>query len=1264
MSNELGTILCGTNWPTDKTLIGHKLLDNDELVLFFFDPAPLRPDHEIGIFNTTNCTYTTIVTDSLLNFSDKYPINALFRIRNGCERIIYFTDNYNPYRVINITDTSDWVTSGGNLVDHNKILFTRAFAPPVVNVPAYGKVIRDSAGNLEYGSYSFYFRYLDVDQNPTFDWLPISHYISIGKGSQTNATNNLLYGASNVSDSPNFADRSNKAINLLLTSLDTTFKYYQIAVLKRTSESGAVSGVDVLFPFPITSSTDEFTYTGFDSQIFSQTSTDEILNSYEPIYKVKAHAIEDRKLFLAGLTSSGRDYSLYQRYASAIKVTYQATKVDERQSKKGSIQLFGETLCPDEIYALGIVYVHSDGTESPPFPIPGRPMDVDMTGHTHPYISSYTNWDSDNIIGDPNVFDDTKTDRWQVFSTATIETATSTAISHKGYLGYYQTTTTYPDITACDGESYWGQDWAGNDITSSDYIRHHRMPGQYMYVGAGQASYPQYDINLTFDNVNLPDDVVSWYIVYGDRSEERTVLDRGFLRTMNWDDTDEVTYHAHIDWDSTILNDDDTKWNYTSFVSPTTVYKSQAYSGDYVSLEKVLETSSTTASEVDPVGGITVEVNEFDASIVVDTSIYEYTVFDRPERLNYIVNSSTLINKVREGLTTVLPTTSNSYFVQSSTGDRIENRSLNHDIGFYELNDYIQELDNFGISCGGGECLPDGSQDFFGIVATVKANRDVFENLYSINYKKLHPNRLNSTPVTIVAGDQFIPYFDTLEMYYENSAPDARFTTTPIVHDLNTELRYYSEAERGKYTWYRYSGGYEHSPLARHVAFKYYEVVADEGIFYPEYYYLSDKYNYNTPDDVYLPIPFNYEFCNDCIEDHPYRIYYSDTDDEETSNDKLRIIRANNYSSIEGEDGPITDLFSVQNQLYLTTANSILRIPIKAQSIQTNEAGIYIGAAETLSLPFYDLHDSEYALGGLPNFKGRIITEFGGVYVDPKSSRVYLINNQLNDLSSNGLRNFWKENGELSYPQQYFQLTNLEYEYDSLTSPNGVGYIITFDPRYKRVIIHKRDYEILPEYTSNFTYDTSNTDPVTLWFDGTDYHYNTEAEGTTVDVTFGDPIYFRDKSFTVSYSFITNSWVSFHSYFPYYFFNTHNSFFSDGPYKHNVGDFQNYYGTKYPHIIDLIAVQNPYDGKLSQAVYYTSRTDEYNLFHREYEAVNATFDGLIAYNSRQSSSYQPVTLKTNPFQVDIGGSLLVDYIDSKFRLNDLRDLTVSNTDPI
>lgn len=89
-------------------MIGHTLTDTDDIVLFFFDGSdPVRPLHEIGIYNSVTCEYTSICIDKFLNFSADHPINAIFRVRNGCDRFVYFTDNFNVYRVINISDTSE-----------------------------------------------------------------------------------------------------------------------------------------------------------------------------------------------------------------------------------------------------------------------------------------------------------------------------------------------------------------------------------------------------------------------------------------------------------------------------------------------------------------------------------------------------------------------------------------------------------------------------------------------------------------------------------------------------------------------------------------------------------------------------------------------------------------------------------------------------------------------------------------------------------------------------------------------------------------------------------------------------------------------------------------------------------------------------------------------------------------------------------------------------------------------------------------------------
>jgi hypothetical protein len=129
--------------------------------------------------------------------------------------------------------------------------------------------------------------------------------------------------------------------------------------------------------------------------------------------------------------------------------------------------------------------------------------------------------------------------------------------------------------------------------------------------------------------------------------------------------------------------------------------------------------------------------------------------------------------------------------------------------------------------------------------------------------------------------------------------------------------------------------------------------------------------------------------------------------------------------------------------------------------------------------------------------------------------------------------------------------------------------------------------------------------------------------------------------------------------------NNHDTFYTNGPWKHNEGNYQTYYNNKFPHIVDLIIPQHGLDGKLTKNIQYTSTTELYNPTLEAFAKVpNVTYDGLIAYNTDQSSGYQPIIFKQNAFQQDQQGSVLVDYVDDKYRLNDLRDLTITSNQPV
>lgn len=1270
ISNEIGNSICAS-LPAGLKINGHALTDNHEIVLFLYDPAPSRPNHQIGIYDPINCSYTPIVIDQLLNFSDQHPVTAFVRIKNGCNRFVYFADNYNNFRVANLTDTSEWVNEFQALTDHTKIEFTRPYSYPQTQAAnSDNNYVLPGGGELEYGSYSFYIRYLDVDLNPTIEWLPLTNYISVGYGTQSNQNTSLLHGADNEVSSPLYKPRANKHIKFRVTMLDTKFKYFQVAVLKRTALGGAISGIDVLRPRPITNPVLPFEYTGFQNEIEYATSIDDLLTPLERIEKVVDHILDDNRLYIAGHTRTKYDYSGYQRAASKIKVTYLAEAVTERTSSDPENHVYPITMNPEEIEALGIVWLHADGSQSPVFHIPGRPVNSVPAdaGHYHYKIGTYTNWDTDDLTGDVDVFDATKTKRWQVYSTASIDMTLATDDAFSGFLGYYECDTTYPEIEICDGheDGYWGRDWEDNLIVPGvTKIRHHRMPPQYNHPqGDNESNRPQYAYKLKLDNIDYPDDsVVGYYIVTGDKSNQGTVLDRGYLVPLSWDPVDEVFYYSYNNWRThvhTVLPDDIDLMKHYAFISPKTMYSQVATEGSYITLEKFLVEQESDEADTDG-PATTIEIPEFSASYDFHSRIYNYNRFKAPDnRLNYPITASNFIAKREpaEGEDTD-PTTQNSSFILSTGVSRIENRSVNLNVLCLELPDYLEEFDAYPSP------VPVGTETTFKfnhMLAVIKSNRDVFNNLFAINYNKLSSAIfIFGSPVFLSGGDHFIPYVDTLDIFWNSGNTWAQHATTPIVHPINSQLRYSSDIDRGRFSNYKHDDAYNHESLKKYLVSKYYELEVNQPRYFPEYYEINHCYNFLLPDKQYYPIPFNYDFCADCIERNPFRVYYSEQDFSEDRTDKLRIVRANNYKDVDGNSGPITGLAKAFEQVVLFTSQGSYFIYNRPQTLSSDNSSIYIGTGEVLSLPFRKLTATDFALGGINHFMYGTNTEFGYAFIDELSGRPLLITGNLNDISKS-MRSFWENNGKLLLKEQIKKITNHTYTNLVTTASHGIGYTLAYDPRYKRLIVAKKDYVIRPQYASTFTVGEADTSPDRLWLNTLDNKfYLNDSNGDPSEAQFSNQFIFENRSFTASYSFISNEWVSFHSYFPYYLYNDYDTFYSNGTWKHNYGRYQHYYDKHDPHVVDLIAVTNPLEIKYASNIFYSSNVTEYDALNRQYTNVwDKTYDGVIFYNSKQISGYQALlSKKHDPFSIDFTGIVYTKETDNQHRVSDIRDLAIN-----
>ncbi len=133
-------------------------------------------------------------------------------------------------------------------------------------------------------------------------------------------------------------------------------------------------------------------------------------------------------------------------------------------------------------------------------------------------------------------------------------------------------------------------------------------------------------------------------------------------------------------------------------------------------------------------------------------------------------------------------------------------------------------------------------------------------------------------------------------------------------------------------------------------------------------------------------------------------------------------------------------------------------------------------------------------------------------------------------------------------------------------------------------------------------------------------------------VNLSNPKYFCNKSFTISYDFDNQAWVSFHTYLPNYYIPEANYFYTglnSAPalWQHNTSfsTFNTFYGTIQPYILEV-----PYSYKLQdeilQSVVDFATVLKIDNFE-EFTEVDDYFNKLILYSNQQCSGVLKLTKK-------------------------------------
>lgn len=807
--NELGNVLCYT-LPSQYELVGHVYMGRGK-VLVFSHSIELESS-EIGL--ATDCEYTTLINDPCLNFSLDYTITGTHRIRRGCEDVVYWQDGNNPDRYLNVTS---FLAEDCKDFDCNNLRLTPKVAPVCLEL----KEVLNYGGDIRSGRYYFQLEVLDSSSNSVYK-TPFSQAIPIYKDS-TNASYPTINGNYNIDEyleEIGGANNSNKSVVFSISNLDTRFAYYRIVVLSYTNGDDLTRSAHTTELQTISNTEATYTYTGYNpSKGHFLLDADEAL--IPPIKYDTSEALEqvNNRLVRVNVKESVRDYSEYQKYASQIasKFVTKECVLDEAvttNSKSPNTYWRDMSHMPDEIEALGIVFINDDYSESPSFHIPGRAKntnpincnDLPSSGSgasttntfglyvsmNNQYVSqcpitftikyslgpfgvniqeetliltqqdqlvvssteainvlsfSWTphvcqvnganvditlyyeildeginlnsgnniipvavnGWDSTIIDADHvDNYLNLDVERWQIFNTAFKLTTDS------GLMGYHESASgVYDKPSSCCVENYWGVDSCGN-ILEGTPLRHHRFPDSTLLC-------EDVILGVQFSNIEYPPGVIGHYFVKAQRSDaDKTVLSTGLLGNMKVGESKELeptigfTYFTRGTYNS----------KYCYFLSPEVLYNGAAYNGCYLKIdrERISNISLIDGAEVDGAGNAAKEV---DTAIV--SREYDYTDSDcfTPSMINVGIVDSILMPPLGE----------------QRLGDyTLMNFSQSNRVNYLELDRNLELLSSKSV-----------------YIATVKSCADVFSNVHSLRYERMHNCTLDLVTglSPIYGGDTF-----------------------------------------------------------------------------------------------------------------------------------------------------------------------------------------------------------------------------------------------------------------------------------------------------------------------------------------------------------------------------------------------------------------------------------------------------------------------------------------------------------------------------
>jgi len=405
----------------------------------------------------------------------------------------------------------------------------------------------------------------------------------------------------------------------------------------------------------------------------------------------------------------------------------------------------------------------------------------------------------------------------------------------------------------------------------------------------------------------------------------------------------------------------------------------------------------------------------------------------------------------------------------------------------------------------------------------------------------------------------------------------------------------------------------------------------------------------NVQDRDYDP-----ETAETCFTYYSTRVIYSLPLGEEVKKDFWRVFLANNYKDFNSTVSAVEPINKNGAMFFFYQ-----EAPIMYQGVDTLETElgtkVTLGDGGLFSQPKQNLVNANesYEYGSCQNRLSVMNTPVGLYWMSQNQGKIFKYAGGLSELSNINMK-FWFSR-YLPY-----QLTKDFPNFDLIDNPVvGIGCSTIFNNRDSILYFAKKDYKLRTQYVGQVIYTP-----------GTGF-----TLGTLV-IILGDPQYFENASWTISFDPKNTTWQSFHDWHPdlmlpsktHHLTTNKQANGTGGIWKHtdNQTSFCNFYGVDYPWEFDYVAQTGTTVNTLRSIEYFMEAHIYNNDSEDFYHVLDYNFDHAIIYNSEQVSG---VLILNDTPKNDVAGRLLYpiinptsidilyDKVEQKYRFNQFWDIT-------